>query len=238
MINLGSAGNFAVLGGTSVTNTGDTIIVYGNVGVSPGGTITGFPPGVVNGTIDTGGSIAAQAQTDLTNAYNAAAGEVAPPANTAGTLTYFSTTLMPGVYSASSTIDITGTLTLNGNGVYIFQAGSTLTAEVGSQVILTNGAQANDVFWQVGSSATILGGSTAFEGTVLALTSITVTSGVTMTGNLLAQSGTVTLDSDNITAVPEPACTSILIAGFMGLAIGAGRIRRHYSNRKLDSKGC
>jgi hypothetical protein len=235
MINLGSAGNFAVLAGTSVTNTGDSTF-NGDVGVSPGATITGFPPEIVNGTINTGDSIAAQAQIDLTNAYNAAAGE--SPTSSGGTLTYSNITLTPGVYHAMSAISITGTLTLNGNGVYIFQAGSTLTTAGGSQVILTNGAQANDVFWEVGSSATINGGSSIFVGTILALTSITVTSGVTMTGNLLAQNGAVTLDSDRITAVPEPACTSILIAGFMGLAIGAGRIRRHYSNKKLDSKGC
>jgi len=242
-IYLGSAGSFAVLAGTSVTNTGNTT-VYGDLGVSPGTSVSGFMgilpggPGIVNGTIHAGDATAALAQAALVVAYNMAAGETA---TVSGVTTFANTTLMPGVYNSVASIGISGTLTLDGNHeanpVFIFQMGSTLTTATGSQINLINGALADNVYWQVGSSAT-LGDSSEFAGDVLANTSITLSgTGTTVDGRLLAQTGTVTL-GDNVIAVPEPAGTSIWVAGFAGLIIGVGRIRRHYSDRKLDLRGC
>jgi hypothetical protein len=233
-VDLGTAGSYGVLAGTSITNTGSSVI-NGNLGVSAGATVTGIfgvdgGPGVVNGTINIANAAAAQAQLDLTHAYNTAAAEVAT--SSAGTLVFADTTLTPGVYNAESTIDISGTLTLNGeneaNPIFVFQAGSTLGTEADSQVLLTNGAQAKDIFWQVGSSATFLGGSSVFEGTVLALTSITVDAGSTVNGDLLARTGTVTLSNDTVTAIPETPSTAVWLAGFSGLVLIAERFQRHF----------
>jgi hypothetical protein len=204
-VDLGTAASFAVLAGTTVTNTGPTT-VSGDLGVSPGSAVTGFPPGTVSGgTIHSADGVAAGAQSDLTTAYNDAAGRspatLVPPFLGAGQ------TLAPGVYKAGSSLDVGGTLTLNAGGdpnaVWIFQAPSTLVTDSESSVILTNGAQACNVFWQVGSSAT-LGTGSAFAGSILALTSITVTTGSTIAGRALARNGAVTLDSNTITASSCP----------------------------------
>ena len=184
-VNLGAATTFAVLAGTTVTNTGPTV-VSGDLGVSPGTAVTGFPPGVViNGTIHSADAAAAAAQAALTAAYNDAAGRVpfTPiPADIGGL------TLGPGVYRAPVSLGITGTVTLDGGGdpnaVFIFQIPSTLTTASASVVNLINGAQACNVFWQVGSSAT-LGTGSAFAGNILALTSITVTTGTSIDGRAL-----------------------------------------------------
>jgi hypothetical protein len=211
-VGLGTATTYAVLAGSTVTNTGPTAVT-GDLGVSPGTAITGFPPGVVNGTIHAGDTAAQLAQNDLTIGYNDAAGR-APTANIAGDLGGL--TLTDGVYAASSSIGITGALTLDGLGdpasVFIFQIGSTLTTASGSTIQLINGAQACNVFWQVGSSATLGTGST-FIGSILALTSITVTTGTTVTGRMLARNGAVTLDTDTITrdtcaVAPSPTTTA------------------------------
>jgi hypothetical protein len=197
-VNLGTADSFAVLAGQSVTNTGGTTIT-GDLGVSPGNAVTGFPPGTVIGAIHAGDAVALQAQSDLTTAYNNAAGQAAD-ATIAGDLGGL--TLGPGVYRASSSIGLTGTLTLDAHGdpnaVFIFQIGSTLTTASASRVLLVNGAQPCNVFWQVGSSATI-GTTSTFVGNILALTSITVTTGATIDGRALARNGSVTLDSNVIT---------------------------------------
>jgi hypothetical protein len=204
---LGGADIFAVLAGTTVTNTGPTV-VNGDLGVSPGTAITGFPPGVVNGTIHSADAVAAQAQIDLTTAYNNAAGQ--PVTATVGT-ELGGTTLPPGVYnSASGTFEITGTLTLdaqgNPNAIFIFKTASTLVTAAGnSQVNLINGAQSCNVFWQVGSSAT-LGTNTLFRGNILALTSITATTGAVVDGRLLARNGAVTLDTNTVT---RPGCVLV-----------------------------
>jgi hypothetical protein len=170
---LGTATSFAVLAGSTVTNTGASVI-SGDLGLSPGTSVTGFPPGTVtNGDIHAADATAAQAQLDLTSGYGAA--EAQTPTSTApgdiGGLT-----LTPGVYDSASSIGLTGTVTLDGQGdpgaVFIFQAGSTLTTASNSVVRLTGGTQACNVFWQVGSSAT-LGTGTEFAGSILALTSIT-----------------------------------------------------------------
>ncbi len=196
---LGTAADFAVLGGASVTNTGSTVVT-GDLGISPSATVTGFPPGTVIGTLHAADAAAAQAQTDQLAAYNDAASrtpDATIPTQLGGT------TVTPGVYdSAAGTFQITGNVTLDAQGdpdaVFIFQAASTLVTAAASTVTLAGGAQACNVFWQVGSSST-LGANTDFSGDILALTSITVGSGVTVDGRTLAHNGTVTLDTDTIT---------------------------------------
>ena len=200
-VGLGTAGSFAVLAGTTVTNTGPSTI-SGDLGVSPGTAVTGFPPGIVsNGTIHSADAVAAQAQSDLTTAYNDAAGR--SPTASVPAFIGAGSTLAPGVYKASSSLEVGGALTLDAGGdpnaVFIFQAPSTLITDSASSVILTNGAQACNVFWQVGSSAT-LGTTTTFEGNILALTSITLTTGASVTGRALARNGAVTLDSNTVNA--------------------------------------
>lgn len=197
---LGSAQTFAVLGASTVTNTGPTIIT-GDLGVSPGTSITGFPPGTVTGgTIHAGDAVATAAQADAHTAYAAL---VAEPCGTNLSGMILGTSpgavaLSPGVYCFNSSAQLTGTLTLNGAGVYVFQIASTLTTASNSSVVLTNGATAGNVFWQVGSSAT-LGTNTAFTGSVFALISDTVTTGTSVAGSVFALTGAVTLDSNNIT---------------------------------------
>ncbi|WP_234316302.1 ice-binding family protein, partial [Streptomyces sp. NRRL S-104] len=197
-MNLGTATNYAVLAGSTVTNTGPTVI-NGDLGLHPGTSVTGFPPGVVNGTQHITDAAAAQAKSDLVIAYNDAASRgpgTATPADIGGQ------TLAPGVYTASSTLNLTGTVTLDGQNnpeaVFIFQIPSTLITAPASVVALINGANACNVFWQVGSSAT-LDTNTQFKGNILALTSITLNSGAVLEGRALARNGAVTLDTNTIT---------------------------------------
>ena len=200
---LGTADSFAVLAGAGITNTGPTT-VNGDIGTYPTTTITGTASLTVNGTNHGGDAVTQGAKTDLVTAYNTAAGE-GPTSPIAADLA--GQTLTPGVYNSASSIGLTGALTLDGGGdpnaVFVFQAGSTLTTASASQVNLINGAQSCNVFWQVGSSATLGTGST-FRGTILALTSITVTTGVTIDGRVLARNGAVTLDTDTITRTVLP----------------------------------
>jgi type VI secretion system secreted protein VgrG len=212
---LGTAANYAVMAATAITNTGSTV-VDGNLAISPGGSssVTGFPPGVVTGAMDAANADAVQAHTDLVGAYNDAAGETTT-VNLTGT-DLGGLTLTPGTYTFDSSAQLTGTLTLDGQGstnaAFIFQIGSTLTTASNSTVTLINGAGGCAVFWQVGSSAT-LGTTTDFQGTIMAMTSITMTTGATIGvgglgygGRALAMNGAVTLDSNVIT--PPPAgCT-------------------------------
>jgi Ice-binding-like len=197
-VGLGTADSFAVLGGQTVTNTGPSVI-NGDVGVSPGSSVIGFPPGIVNGVIHATDGVANQAQLDLTTAYNDAAGRGSTAtisADLAGN------TLVGGVYTSATSMGLSGALTLDAQGdpdaVFIFQAGSTLTAGPGSQVLLIGGAQSCNVFWQVGSSATIDTGS-QFVGNIMALTSISMNTGATLEGSVLARNGAVTLDTNTIT---------------------------------------
>jgi len=205
---LGTASPFAVLGATpNVTNVGPTVVV-GSVGVWPAASITGFPPGAIvpgTGVLHLGDAVAQQAQTDTTTAYNTLAG--LPSAAVAPALG--GQTLTPGVYNAGAA-NLTGTVTLNGPGLYVFQTtGLTTAAGPGAAVVLlTNGATACDVWWQVGSSAT-LGTFTAFQGNIIALTSITVGTSASLSGRALARNGTVTLSSNGITA-----CTGGSTPGF------------------------
>ncbi|MBA3572094.1 MAG: DUF3494 domain-containing protein, partial [Pyrinomonadaceae bacterium] len=209
---LGTAASFAVLAATTVTNTGPTVVT-GNLGVSPGTAVTGFPPGVVVGTIFTGaGSMAGQAQADATVAYNNLAGQACDTILTGQDLGGL--VLGPGVYCFSSSAFLTGILTLDGQGnpnaAFVFKIGSTLVTASASQVLLINGAQACNVFFQVGSSAT-LGTGTRFQGNILALTSITVTTGANLNGRAIALNGAVTLDTNMITncvsVPPQPTPT-------------------------------
>jgi HD-GYP domain-containing protein (c-di-GMP phosphodiesterase class II) len=201
-VSLGSAANFAVLAGSTITNTGTTSIT-GNVGLSPGTAVTGFLGGLLDVTVYADNGVASQAKTDLADAYADAAGR--PSTNTIP-VELGGTTQTPGVYeSPAGTFGITGTVTLDAKGdpnaVFIFKAASTLITASGSRVKLINGAQAANVFWQVGSSAT-LGTYSVLRGNVLALASITVTTGTTVDGRMLARTGAVTLDSDTITRTP------------------------------------
>ncbi len=203
---LGTAQSFAVLGGSTVTNTGPTVITGANLGVSPGSAITGFPPGIVTapGTIHATDAVAAQAQSDVTTAYNVLAGQSCRTnlATELGGLT-----LTPGVY-CQATAGLTGTLTLdaqgNPNAVFVFKAASTLITASNASIRMINGGSPCNVYWQVGSSAT-LGTNTAFVGNILALTSVTVTTGATVAGRALARNGAVTLDSNRFT---PSACTT------------------------------
>jgi type VI secretion system secreted protein VgrG len=212
---LGTATSFAVLAASTVTNAGAVgTIVTGDLGVSPGSAVTGFPPGVVVGTIHAADAVAAQAQADALVAYNNLAGQACDTNLTSQDLGGL--TLTPGVYCFASSAQLSGILTLDGQGdpnaVFVFQIGSTLTTASASSVLLTNGASACNVFWQIGSSAT-LGTGTSFNGNLLAFTSITLTSNASIAGRALAQSGAVTLDTNPILAsctvgVPTPTSTS------------------------------
>jgi hypothetical protein len=218
---LGSADSFAVLGGSTVTSIGDTVL-NGNLGVYPGTAITGFgPPGTVHGTTYAGGEIAQQAQSDAIAAYTSLAG-LTPKQDLTGKVLGDGgviNILTPGVYHFNDVAQLTGTLTLSGTGEFDFQIGTTLTTAVGSSIVLSGGAQAGNVFWQVGSSATLDTG-TVFFGSILAHDSITLDTRTSMDGRALALGGAVTLDGNTITAVPEPGalwplviCASILGAG-------------------------
>jgi len=195
---LGSAGNFGVLAGTTVTNTGATTI-DGDLGVSPDSAVTGFPPGTVSGTIHAGNVTAAAAQTALTTAYLDASGRTIGAVTVAGDLNGM--TLTPGLYTSTSSLGLTGDLTLNAlgdpNAIFIIQMASTLTTGAGSRVILTSGAQASNVFWVVGSSAT-LGTDSEFSGNILANTSATLNTGAQVDGRVLTRTGAVTLDTNVI----------------------------------------
>jgi type VI secretion system secreted protein VgrG len=205
---LGTADSFTVLAGSTVTNTGTTTI-QGNVGVSPGSAVTGFPPGIVTppGTIYATDAVAAQAQSDNTTAYNSLAGMPSNFNLTGKDLGGL--TLTPGVYHFDNSAQLTGLLTLDAQGAnnafWVFQIGSTLTTASSSAINFINPGSNNGsdagLFWQVGSSAT-LGTTTAFEGNILALTSITLNTGVTdPNGRFLAQNGAVTLDTNVLSNV-------------------------------------
>jgi len=203
-VGLGAAGSFAVLAGTGITNTGPTVIT-GDIGTFPTASITGLTSMTVSGTNHAGDSVTQGAKTDLTTAYTSAAGE-GPTTAIAADLV--GQTLKAGVYNSASAVGLSGVLTLDAAGdpgaVWVFQAGSTLITASGSKVVLLNGAQACHVYWQVGSSAT-LGTNSTFTGTVLALTSISLQTGATVDGRVLASNGAVTLDSNTIT---RSACST------------------------------
>lgn len=203
---LGTAVTYGILAGSTVTCvTGGTI--NADVGVSPGSTLTGFGPCVITGNTELATAASGQAQLDLTTAYDALfaqpCGTVVTPADLGGR------TLAPGVYCVASSLAVTGTVTLDGGGnanaVWVFQVGSTLTTSTTANIALIGGAQAANVWWAVGSSAT-LGTGTTFRGNILALTSITLVDNATMCGRALARNGAVSLGTNNTITLP-PTCS-------------------------------
>ncbi|HEX2897261.1 MAG TPA: ice-binding family protein, partial [candidate division Zixibacteria bacterium] len=197
---LRSAAAFVVLAGTTITNTGVGTDITGDVGLSPGSALVGLPPAQVTGTIHINDAAANQAKSSLTSAYLFLAG--LPPGTTvAGNIG--GTTRAPGTYTSSSTLAISsGDLTLdaggNANAVFIFQVASALTVTSGRQVILAGSAQAKNVYWQIGSAAT-LGTTSAFQGNILALDAVTMATGASLNGRVFARNGAVTLDNNTIT---------------------------------------
>ena len=200
---LGSAADLVVLAGSTVTNTGPTIITGADLALSPGSAVTGFPPGTLTppAVMHVTDPTAAQAQVDLTTAYIYTAGlpgGAVLPGDMSGM------TFTPGLYKTSSTVMLSaGNVTLDAQGdvnaVFIFQVASTLTTIGGTHVVLAGGAQAKNVFWQTGSSAT-LGTNSIFKGTIMALQSVTLQTGATLEGRALARNGAVSLDSNPVTA--------------------------------------
>ena len=234
LVDLGTTSVFAVLAGSTVTNTGSSVVT-GSLGVSPGSAITGFPPGSVSGgSIYSAEAVALQTQIDLTAAFLAAANQPCGSALSGQDLG--GQTLTPGVYCFATSAQLTGALTLNSladpASVFVFQIGSTLTTASNSSVAFINGGKGARVFWQVGSSAT-LGTTTDFAGNILALTSITLNTGANINcGRALARNGAVTMDTNNVSigaagcefapaagpspgpggnGIPEPATGSLLL---------------------------
>lgn len=238
-IDLTDADSFVILAGSTVVNTGSSV-VNGDLGLTPGSSVIGFPPGVLNGTEHVDDSIAVQAQNSLTTAYNDALGRT--PATTIAT-ELGGTTKTTGIYSADS-FEITGDLTLDAQGdpdaVFIFKSSSTLTTAHASRIVLINDAQSCNVFWQVSSSAT-LGTNSFFKGNILALESITLTTGANVRGRLLARNAAVTLDSNTVSRaicatpeVPTPPLISIQnIPTPLTLPFGGGNVTYNYTVSNL-----
>jgi hypothetical protein len=197
---LGSTTSLAILAGSGITSTGATVVT-GDMGLSPGSSIIGFPPGILNGTPHINDEISNQAKVDLTAAYNDLAGrtstDIVTLSGNIGGLT-----LTPGLYKSTSSLAISsGDLTFdakgNANAVFIIQMASTLTTTSGRQVILSGGASASNIFWQVGTSATF-GTTSVFKGTVIAMQSITFNTGATLDGKAFAREGAVTMAGNTI----------------------------------------
>lgn len=227
---LGAARTFAVLSGVSVTSGGLTI-VKGDLGVSPGTSITGFGPGIVRrGSVHAGDATAAAAAADAATAYAFLAGMTFPPANDLSGTDLGGLTLLPGVYSFSDSAQLTGALVLDAQGdpgaLFVIQVAGSLTTASGATVVVINGGPNYNearVFWQVGSSAT-LGSGTAFTGNILAYAGITLVSGSTLVGNALALTGGVTLDGSLVTSprLGRGDATGLASSGRTKLTLAAG----------------
>jgi hypothetical protein len=217
-VNLGTTAPFAVLGGSTVTNTGPSVL-NGDLGVAPGTALVGFGlPAVVNGATHDNDAVANVAQADLVTAYDVAAGQPVSPANDLTGTDLGNRTLKAGAYRFTSSAQLTGPLTLDAQGdpnaQFVFEITSALTTASASSVHLINGASPCNVFWQVGSSAT-LGSTTAFQGNLMALTSISLNNGASVQGRLLARNGQVSLINN---VISRPGCA----AGATGTPTGSG----------------
>lgn len=217
-VDLASGSGFAVLAGAGITFAGPvgSSLITGDIGTFPTTTITGLESIVLVGVNYAGDVNTQTAKADLTLAYNNAVDRT-PDTVYGAIFDLGGLTLTSGIYNGPTSLAVTGDLILDADGdpnaVWIFQAGSTLITSVGSQIILTNGAQAANIFWQVGSSAT-LGTDSSFAGSILALESITLNSGADVTGQVLARNGAVSLFGNNtIYAIPEPASMLLLALG-------------------------
>jgi hypothetical protein len=204
-VNLGSAGTFGILSTSAITSTGATVI-NGNVALQPGSSMTGFPPGIVNGIININDTVSAQAKLDLLAAYNTAAGlpPGTPIAGGADLGALYPLGMPPGTYTSGSTMLVSTSLVLDAGGdanaVWVFQIGSALTTNIGANVTLANGAQAKNVFWACALDATV-GVGTTFSGSILAGRSVTAATGATIDGRILAgatTAGTVALQSTTV----------------------------------------
>ena len=229
--------NFAVLAGSAIIGTGSTAIT-GDIGVSPGTSVTGFPPGTLQGTMHAGDPVAAQGMADFSAAYGDAVARSVGPVFVAGNLG--GQTFTAGLYRSTSSLEISsGDLTIDAKGdvnaVFIFQMASTLTTTAGRRVILTGGAQAFNIFWQVGTSAT-LGANSVFKGSILADQSVTMNAGATLDGRLAARTGSVTLQSNSVVS-PPPAIAGggIYDAASDARTVAAGSIATVFGNNFSSS---
>ncbi len=235
IIDLGAAESFAVLGASTVTNTGATVIT-GDLGVVPGTAITGFGPGIVTGgSIYSNDDVARQAHADATLAYNVLS-ELTFTTDLTGE-NLGDRTLAPGIYRFSSSAQLTGALTLDGRGqanpLFVFQIGSTLTTATLASMTFINGANACDTFFRVGSSAT-LGVGTQLGGTIIAMASQTLTTGTGVDGRIIALNGAVTLDTARVTMCEIPAPG--MPAAAMLMLLGWSRRRRRGALTACPSK--
>ena len=237
---LGTAQAFAVLGGSTVTNTGASVIT-GDLGVSPGSAVTGFPPGIVTGTIHAANATALQAQNDVTTAYKLLA-SAACLANLTGRTSADSRSRRASTVSTRR-LSWTGTLTLDAQGsagaTFIFKTGSTLTTASASSVLLINGGNPCGVAWQIGSWP-MPGTTTSFIGNLIALTSITLNTDANIIGRALARNGAVTLDSNNIsfaacgsTVPPVPTLSQWMMIGLAGLLCLTGAVALRQRQRPI-----